>query len=105
MKRIILISAFFIGIAITGTNAQSQTPAADARETAQRGRIHEGRTSGEVTNREAAHLNAQQRKIHRTERRVKADGEVTKREKRRLQKEQNRANRHIRRAKHNEISK
>jgi hypothetical protein len=103
MKKIILISAFLTTIVIIGANAQ--TTVADSRETAQRVRIHEGRTSGEVTHREAAHLNKQQRRIHRTERRVKADGEVTRHERRRLAKEQNRANRHIRRAKHNEISK
>ncbi len=96
-----MITAFFITLLITGAQAQ----ATDAREATQRVRIHQGRKSGEITNGEAAHLNAQQRRIHRTERRVEADGKVTRRESKRLRREQNRANRHIRRSKHNGISK
>lgn len=87
------------------TNAQSQTQRADRRETAQRARIHKGRRDGEITNREAAALNAEQRHVRRSERRAKADGEVTAQEKMRLERKQDRASRHIRKAKHNNIEK
>ena len=85
--------------------AQDRTPRADVREGAQRTRIHEGRKDGEVTNREAAALNSQQRHIRRSERRAKADGDVTPAERRRLEKKQDRASRNIRRAKNNDIEK
>jgi hypothetical protein len=83
--------------------AQTETKRADVRQYAQRARIAEGRMDGEVTRREAAGLNMEQRHIRRAERRAKSDGEVTRIEKRRLERKQNRANRHIRRAKHNGI--
>jgi len=65
--------------------AQSQTKRADTRQKAQRVRIADGRQDGELTNREAAALNKQQRHIRRTERRVKADGVVTPQEKMKLE--------------------
>lgn len=79
--------------------AQTATPVVDARQKVQRARIHEGRASGELTNKEAARLNVQQRHIRRSERRAKADGTVTAAERRRLHKEQKRANRAILRQK------
>lgn len=82
--------------------SQETVTRTDKRQVAQRARIHEGRRDGEVTNREAAALNAEQRHIRRSERRAKADGEVTAEEQKRLNRKQNRSSRHIRRAKHNE---
>lgn len=102
MKRTIFLAAMFIMVAIV-TQAQTQTPRADARQGLQRARIHEGRTSGELSRREAAGLNMQQRHIRRSERRIKRDGEVTPREKARLERKQDRASRHIRRARHNQV--
>jgi len=84
--------------------AQETTPRADVRQGAQRARIHEGRATGDLTNKEAAALNSEQRHIRRAERRVKADGDVTTSERRSLERKQNRANRHIRRTKHNEAT-
>jgi hypothetical protein len=105
MKKLIIISAFLIfGISFM-IQAQSQTPRTDVRQGAQRARIREGRTSGEVTNREAAALNAQQRHIRKTERRAKADGEVSGKEKARIERKQDRANRNIHRAKNNNAQK
>ncbi|MEQ8423171.1 MAG: hypothetical protein RIA63_00575 [Cyclobacteriaceae bacterium] len=75
----------------------------DTRQQVQRARIVDGRKDGEVTRREGARLNMEQRHIRRAERRAVSDGEVTPNEKRRLQRKQNRASRHIRRAKHNEV--
>lgn len=83
--------------------AQTETKRADVRQRAQRARIADGRMDGEVTKKEAAVLNAEQRHIRRAERRAKSDGDVTRNEKRRLERKQSRANRHIKRAKHNGI--
>jgi hypothetical protein len=102
MKKIMAIAGFCM-LVVSATVMAQETQRADTRQKAQRVRIHEGRTSGEVTNGEAAALNRQQRHIRRTERRAKADGEVTRREKARIERKQNRANRNIRRAKHNAI--
>lgn len=98
----IIIGLVLLLVTIAGFG-QSETPRADRRQTAQRARIAEGRQDGEVTRKEGALLNAQQRHIRRSERRAKADGEVTPEEKRRLERKQDRASRNIRRAKHNEI--
>jgi len=103
MKKIVLASLFFL-IGIVGYS-QDTTPRTDVRQKTERARIHQGRKSGEVTNREAAALNKQQRHIRRTERRAKADGEVTGVEKHKLERKQDRASRHIRRAKTNDITK
>lgn len=102
MKTIVV--AFLMIMSFSLCQAQTETPRADARQVAQRARIHQGRQSGEITNREAATLNKQQRHIRRAERRAESDGVVTRREKRRLEKKQDRANRTIRRAKHNGAS-
>ena len=104
MRTSILISFFLIfGAAAFAQNANTTTT--DARELSQRARIHEGRKSGELTNKEARRLNAQQRHIRSTERRAKADGNVTVQEKRKLRREQNRASRNIRRQKHDAQTK
>ncbi len=97
-KEIVFISLFILGG--LSVFAQDATPKADVRESAERARIREGRASGELTNKEAAGLNAQQRHIRRAERRAKADGTVTPAEKSKLNREQNRASRNIRRQKH-----
>lgn len=87
-----------LGIA---TFAQEATPRVDARQKSQRARIHEGRSSGDLTPKESALLNKQQRHIRRAERRAKSDGDVTVHERRRLDRKQDRASRTIRRAKNN----
>jgi len=103
MKNLfLLVSILFIGFA---SYAQDASPKVDGREKEQRARIHEGRASGELTNKEAAGLNKQQRHIHKTERRAKADGTVTRRERKKLNREQNRASRNIRRQKHDAQTK
>ncbi|CAN5336710.1 hypothetical protein BH09BAC3_BH09BAC3_37770 [soil metagenome] len=96
-SRITLVFLFVLtGMA---AYAQDATPKTDVRQASERARIHQGRKSGELTNKEAAGLNAQQRSIRRTERRTKSDGTVTTAEQRRLNKKQNRASRSIRRQK------
>lgn len=100
MKNLIVVLMLLMGVAVF---AQDRTPKVNARQGTQRGRIAEGRASGEVTNREAVALNTQQRHIRRTERRAKVDGDVTMRERRKLDRKQDRASRNIRRAKNNKI--
>ncbi|MFN5170808.1 MAG: hypothetical protein ACK5DD_14400 [Cyclobacteriaceae bacterium] len=79
--------------------AQENTPRADNRQGNQRARISDGRQSGDLTAREAARLNQQQRHVRRAERRAKADGDVSVRERARLERKQDRASRNIRRQK------
>ena len=103
-KQLKMLMVITFGLMISlGGFAQDRTPRTNGRQVAQRARIHEGRVDGEVTKREAAVLNAEQRHIRRAERRAKSDGEVTRIEKGRLERKQNRASRHIRRTKHNPI--
>jgi hypothetical protein len=102
MKNSIFLFAFFMLITLTSL-AQDRTPRANARQAAQRARIAEGRTDGEVTNREAVALKANQRHIRRTERRAKADGDVTVAERRKIERKQDRASRRIRKAKNNDV--
>lgn len=104
MKKIIAVTYLFVLFTMVGF-AQDRTPRANARQGAQRARIQDGRQDGELTNREAAALNSQQRHIRRSERRAKADGEVTVQERTRLERKQDRASRNIRRAKNNDIEK
>lgn len=104
MKKTSLITLFLLSIG-TLVWAQETAPRTDVRQGAQRARIREGRASGDLTQRESAALNSQQRHIRRTERRAEADGTVTRREQKNLDRKQNRANRNIRRAKHNGVTK
>lgn len=103
--RTSVITMFFALFITVAAFAQERTPRVNGRQKAQRGRIAEGRQSGEVTKGEAALLNKQQRHIRRTERRAKADGDVTAAERKRLDRKQDRASRNIRRAKNNPIDK
>jgi len=100
-----MISVFIVLVVGITAYAQTETPRANTRQKAQRVRIAKGRQDGELTNKEAAALNKQQRHIRRTERRAKADGEVTGAEKAKIERKQSRANRNIRRAKNNNVEK
>ena len=102
MKAIVVFSMLMISATLAFAQ---ETPRADARQGAQRARIATGRATGEVTGKEAAVLNSEQRHVRRSERRAASDGTVSPREKVRLERKQNRASRHIRRAKHNDIEK
>jgi len=102
MKKTLLFVLVAAWLGVSGF-AQERTPRVNARQAAQRGRIAEGRASGERTQQEAAALNQQQRHIRRSERRAKADGDVTVAERRRLDRKQDRASRQIRRTKQNSV--
>jgi septal ring-binding cell division protein DamX len=100
MKKFILVSVLvFLTTALA--LAQTQTPRSNKRQKAQRARIIDGRQSGEITNKERAVLNGQQRRIRKTERVAKADGIVSPSEKARIERKQDRASRTIRRSKNN----
>ncbi|TDR48622.1 hypothetical protein DFR29_101242 [Tahibacter aquaticus] len=99
MQRTLIISALLCGLLLAGA-ASAATPTIDARQANQRARIHQGVASGELTQREAARLRAQQAHIRHDERVAKSDGVVTRRERARLQNELNQADRTIARQKH-----
>ena len=88
-----------LSIAMAGSVAAG-TPRIDQREHHQRGRIHHGMKSGELTRLESRRLAAGQVHVHRVEHRAKADGVVTARERAHLQHEANQQSRRIYRQKH-----
>jgi hypothetical protein len=98
MKKIMVMVSLLL-LMVAGVVQAQTTPITDAREHEQRARIRQGVASGNVTHHEAARLRAEQRHIHRTERRAKADGEITSNERARLKRQQHHASRDIRRQK------
>jgi len=97
----VLIGAAIVSASVVGAYAQDKTPVVDQREQNQEKRIDQGVKSGELTNGEAAKVEAQQAKIKTDEAKAKSDGKVTKKERAKLKREQNRASRNIYRKKHN----
>ena len=106
MKRTIamMATAALIAVFASVASAQTATPRVDRREARQHARIAQGVHSGQLTPREAHHLRAGQRHVHRMERRAKADGTVTPRERRRLGHAQNHQSHAIHRLEHNRRS-
>lgn len=96
--------------AILGISALAMTTPASAQvdrhEQNQEHRIHQGVRSGELTPREAAHLQRQQRNIRRAEYRMRSrhHGHLTWAERHRLERRQARASHNIYRKKHNHRS-
>lgn len=80
--------------------AQTQTNVADARQDRQAARIAKGQATGQVSNREAARLNAGQAKVAGMKAGAKADGKVTRAERKAINKEQNKQSRRIAKQKH-----
>src|SRR3569833_2613000 len=81
--------------------AQANTPRVDQRQANQEARIQQGVQSGQLTPKEAAHLEHGQAKVQAQEDKAKADGKVTARERAKLAKAQNKQSRKIARKKHN----
>jgi hypothetical protein len=90
-------SAFAQG---TSSLADKQAQRVDNRQERQSDRITQGVESGQLTVREQARLEQQQRHINRLERRTEADGKVTAKEAVRMEQAQDRASHQIRRQKH-----
>jgi hypothetical protein len=99
MKRIILIAAIMFFASAGLINAQVGTKSTASRQASQQARIADGVHDKELTKKETARLEREQRKISIEKRIAKADGTVTPKEKRFLKHEQNRASRHIHRQK------
>ncbi len=89
-----------LSVACSASFAQTATPKATKRQINQQERIKAGVKSGELTKREAAKLEARERKIAKDKRKAKADGVVTPRERAKIQHEQNKASRRIYKQKH-----
>ena len=100
MKKIAFI-ATVIFIASTGfARAQVATPVVKSRQVEQQERISQGVQSKELTRRETARLEREQRKIRIEKKVAKSDGTVTPKEKRFLKRQQNKASKDIYRQKH-----
>lgn len=102
MKKSLLIAALAMVVTVP---ALAGTPRVDAREQAQRARIHQGVASGELTRPETRRLVAGQVHLERAEARAKADGVVTARERAWLHHEANQQSRRIHRQKHDAHSR
>ena len=71
------------------------------REENQQDRIAQGVESGQLTGKEAAHLEKGEAKLEKDREKALADGKMTPKEKRKLNKEENRQSKKIFNAKHN----
>lgn len=103
----LLLAVLLLSLAVptvasaAGPRERARRGKVNARQGKQERRIDQGKRSGEITRKEARHLDRQQKRIDRAESRAKADGKVTRKEARKLDRMQNKANRDIKRAKHN----
>jgi hypothetical protein len=77
----------------------------DDRQANQASRIERGRETGSVTWTEGIKLRAEQRKISRTEAKLKSDGYLSSKDKRVLTKMQNKASKHITAEKHDGLKR
>ncbi len=102
MFRQFTIAAALAALALP---ALAGTPALDARQQNQRERIAQGIRSGELTRPEARRLIAGEHRLHRHERRAKADGEVTRAERVALHRQADRMSARIYRQKHDRQSR
>jgi hypothetical protein len=91
------IAALFLAPAFAQTPA---TPILDQRQANQAARIEQGTASGQLTNKEAARLEAGQAKVEAKEEKAKSDGVVTPKERARLHHAENKQSHKIRRQKH-----
>lgn len=81
--------------------SQTTKKKVNKRQVVQQKKINQGVKSGELTKKEAAQLQMQQRDIKKTKQAAKADGVVTKKEKAIINHKQNKAAGNIARKKHN----
>jgi uncharacterized membrane protein YebE (DUF533 family) len=102
MNYVTIAATLLIAISACAQTAfgQTNTPRIDNRESRQESRVEQGKTSGALTNREAAKLDAGQAKVDGMQNAAKADGKVTQRERTAIKKEQNKQSRKIYRQKH-----
>ncbi len=98
MKKVIL---FVMLISLGSLAEEAPTNTVDQRQENQEKRIEEGKTSGQLTEKEEHRLERRQNHIEKAEKRAEADGKVTPQEAKKLNRMQNRASREIYRKKHN----
>ena len=114
MKRFeILALAILMSVCVASVSAQTnttpttpppagdRTPRINARQRNQQRRIGNGIKSGQLTSKEAAHLEKREAHIQAEKRADKAKGPMTAQERRQLTRQQNRTSRAIYRKKHN----
>jgi len=75
------------------------------RQINQQKKIHQGVVSGELTAREAAVLEREQRHLQRYKQEIWSDGELSPGEKARMHNQQDKASTHIYKKKHNDIAR
>lgn len=100
-----MLIATTLALAVAAPVLAQETPVVDKREQRQEKRIEQGKASGELTNREAARLEAGQDRVEAKEAAAKSDGVVTKKERASLQRTQNRQSRRVAKQKHDGQSK
>lgn len=102
MKKNVLsaVALLIVSATLTTASAQTRTPHIRHRQVNQQKRIGQGVSDGQLTPREAEHLEAREAKIQHDKREAKADGKVTAAERRKLNREENRTSRAIYRQKH-----
>lgn len=93
-----LVAALAVG-SLIGVASSAQA-GINARQHRQQARIAQGVRSGELTGREAARLERQERQIRREERLFRADGRLSPAERADLNRDLNRTSRNIYRQKH-----
>jgi len=104
MKKLVIIS--LLALLTVGTSMQAfagtRDPGVNKQQYHQQARIKQGVKSGELTKKEAIKLETRQRKIARTERRMKSDGDLTAAERAKLDKMQDHQSKVIYNQKHDE---
>lgn len=100
------IQGFILSLVLTASGAafaqnnSPATPILDQKQAHQQQRINQGVATGQLNKREAARLQARQKRLAAHKRAARADGVVTKKERVLLNQEADRNNRSILRQKH-----
>jgi hypothetical protein len=105
MKKIKVAFAALAILSTIAASAQTATPAITQKQINQHQRIQQGKKSGQLTKKEARHLNAREMKIQHDKKVAKADGVVTPAERIKIAQEQKQASRAIAVKKHNARTK
>ena len=100
MKKIVSLMSAALLIVGLGVTALASTPYINRRERQEQQRIRQGMRSGELTRREAAHLEAEQGRIRGYEWYARSDGHVSRAERRHLDHMLDHASRDIYHQKH-----
>jgi len=105
MKKLSILTILMIALFISVDMAQAGRGRAGNRQIKQQKRIHQGVESGELTRKEATHLEREQHRIQKSKQEALKNGELTQEGRLRLERQQNQANKHIYLLKNNEKAK